>query len=227
MLILGLDTTGRSFSVALLKDGEVLGEISESASRGQAGLVMAALERLFDLAGKKPSGLDGVAVANGPGGFSGVRLGVSIAKGICMGAEKPVAAVSSLACLAFQAMEPGFTVWTVLDSLRDEVYTASYVSGPEGPVETNPASVMKPGELAGSLAGPCVLVGDGAVKYAGLLTADGKARLAEASCHAIRASSVAILGSRLLPAAGPDSADLLGPLYLRLSDARLPERPLR
>ncbi|MBI5845759.1 MAG: tRNA (adenosine(37)-N6)-threonylcarbamoyltransferase complex dimerization subunit type 1 TsaB [Deltaproteobacteria bacterium] len=226
MLILGLDTTGRSFSVALLNDGEVLGEITENAARGQAGLVMDALERLFDLTGKKPSGLDGVAVTNGPGGFSGVRLGVSIAKGICMGAEKPAAAVSSLACLAFQAMEPVGAVWAVLDCLRNEVYAASYVFGPEGPVETSAASVMKPGELAESLSGPCVLVGDGAVKYAGLLTGDGKARLADESSHTIRASSVAILGSRLLPAAEPDSADLLGPLYLRLSDARLPEKPL-
>lgn len=226
MLILGLDTTGRSFSVALLKDGAVLCEISESASRGQAGLVMASLSRLFDLAGEKPSRLDGVAVTVGPGGFSGVRLGVAIAKGLCMGAGKPVAGVSSLACLAFQAMEPGVPVWAVLDCLRGEVYAASYVSGPEGPVETSAASVMKPGELAGKLSGPCVLAGDGAVKYADLLTGDGKARMADEPLHTIRASSAAILGSRLIPSAGPDSADSLAPLYLRLSDARLPERPL-
>jgi len=227
MLILGIDTTGRSLSVALLSGETLLGEITIGAVRGQAGLAMDSISRLFEVAGLNPAQLDGVAVTNGPGGFTGVRLGVSLAKGLCLGLEKPVAAVSSLQALAFQALAPGFTTWAVLDCLKNEVYAASYSQCPDGPVETSQASVMKPEELAERMSGPCLIVGDGALRHEGLLTAGGLARLAPRPCHVIRAATVAMLGSRLLPEAKIDSADSLLPFYLRGSDARLPAKPLR
>ncbi len=229
MLVLALDTTGRSLSAALADGGTPLSEISLSAPGGHQKLVLEAVDALLRLSGLPLSAVEGLAVTTGPGSFSGVRLGVSVMKGLALGLERPVAGVPALSCLAAQAMLAGVSVWALMDSRRGEVYAAGYEPSPEGLVEISAPRVAKPLEIAAEILPPAILVGDGAVRYADVLAADpGRdIRLAPPGTHAVRAATVARLALPLLAAAKADSAETLAPLYLRPSDARLPARPLR
>ena len=132
-LLLVIDTCGPSGSVALGRipgrDLEVYGQ-TELAGRSYSATLIAAIAELLGAAGVGVRDLDGIVVVNGPGSFTGVRVGVSAAKGLAQGAEIPVVALSRLDVLARKAGAP----WAALDAHRGEVYLRRERSGSE-PVE--------------------------------------------------------------------------------------------
>jgi tRNA threonylcarbamoyladenosine biosynthesis protein TsaB len=120
-LLLVIDTSGPSGSVALGRipgrDLEVLGQ-TELAGRTYSATLVSAIAELLHAAGLELSEVDGIVVVNGPGSFTGVRVGVSAAKGLAQGAEIPVIALSRLEVLARKSGVPS----AALDAHRGEVY---------------------------------------------------------------------------------------------------------
>jgi tRNA threonylcarbamoyladenosine biosynthesis protein TsaB len=132
-LFLGFDTCGASGSVTVARatpasgaEIEVLGERA-LAGRSYSAQLMAAIADLLAEAGAKPADLAGIAVMAGPGSFTGVRVGLSTAKGLAQGAEVPVLAVSRLKALAAKAGAP--RVLALLDAGRGEFYAGEYRDG--------------------------------------------------------------------------------------------------
>jgi tRNA threonylcarbamoyladenosine biosynthesis protein TsaB len=148
-LLLAIDTCGPSGSVALGRipgrDVEVLGQI-ELAGRTYSATLVSAVAKLLQSAGAKLDELDGIIVVNGPGSFTGVRVGVSAAKGLAQGSEIPVAALSRLDVLSRKSKVPS----AALDAHRGEVYLRlertreapiEMLAGPEELAAIHPAPV--------------------------------------------------------------------------------------
>ena len=189
MLILAFDTATDIATSALVSDGEVLGERTS-----RAVTLLEDVDALLRQAGAQTRELEGLAVGIGPGSFTGVRIGLSTARGLALALDIPVAGVSTLDALAAGA--PG--ALPVIDARRREVFV--------------PGGVLAPGELEVEAGTLCV--GNGAVRYRDVLEAagaeippDGDERhLPRARFHA-----------RLAGGFGP--AEEIEPRYVRLPDA--------
>ncbi|MBB3225788.1 tRNA threonylcarbamoyladenosine biosynthesis protein TsaB [Luteibacter sp. Sphag1AF] len=125
MNFLAIETSTEACSVALVHGDEVI-ERSEIAPRRHAELVLPMADALLAEAGLSRMALDGIAVGRGPGAFTGVRLGVSLAQGMAMALDVPVVTVSSLEALALEAPEDDASILAVIDARMGEIYVAAY-----------------------------------------------------------------------------------------------------
>lgn len=151
MRVVAVETTSAHGSIALLEDNAVLLEESLDAGSYSTQLI-SALERATTRAGG-PGQIDGFAVANGPGSFTGVRVGLTAIKGLIEVWRKPAAAVSTLAAVA--AAVPQASEWpiAVLDASRGEVYYGVYPKGPLAFVLRQPEGPAGDGESYEDLVG--------------------------------------------------------------------------
>lgn len=192
-LVLAFDTATPVATAALVLDGEVLGERTSRAAS-----VLADADDLLRAAGYGSGDLDGVVVGTGPGSFTGIRIGLAVARGLALGLDVLVAGVSTLDALASGL--PG--ALPLIDARRREVFTLR----DGGPVACLPADLdVEPGT---------VLVGDGAVRYRLQLEAAGAEIPADGDLvHLPRARLHAALAREF------GDADLVEPIYVRLPDA--------
>jgi tRNA threonylcarbamoyladenosine biosynthesis protein TsaB len=191
MLTLAFDTATTVATSALVDDGEVLGE---RMSRAQT--LLEDVDALLRQGGAHPRDLDALAVGIGPGSFTGVRIGLAVARGLALALDVRGAGVSTLDALGAGA--PGAT--PVIDARRKEVFT---LVGGE-PV------VLTPHEVRGG-----VCVGDGAVRYREILEANGaEVPPDDDERHVPRARFHAQLAHDLT------DVESLEPLYLRAPDAK-------
>ncbi len=172
MNLLGIDTSTATISVAVLRDGAVIGERTDQVERNRTGL-LTVVDSLFAELGLSPQSLDAVAVGAGPGSFTGLRIGMATAKGIAFAIGKPLWAVSSLAALAHAALQDDGTVVAVLDARRGEVYAGAYRRHERGVVLVGDERVFAPTEVM-SLAPGAHYTGDAAAVYPDLATLPGR-----------------------------------------------------
>ena len=133
MNFLAIETSTEACSVALVHGDEII-ERSEVAPRRHAELVLPMADALLAEAGLSRTALDGIAVGRGPGAFTGVRLGVSLAQGMAMALDVPVVTVSSLQALALEAPEDDAAVLSVIDARMGEIYVAAWRRQDDGGV---------------------------------------------------------------------------------------------
>ena len=130
--ILTIETATPIGSVALFSGDILLGTIQIRKAQSHAKLITPMIKNLLQDLGLKPNDLDAVAVAKGPGSYTGLRVGVSTAKGLCMAIDKPLLSISSLEGLACQVEElaQSLDAWIcpMIDARRMEVYCAIYDS---------------------------------------------------------------------------------------------------
>lgn len=129
MWLLALETTTRDGSVALLRDDVVVAERPGDPALSHAERLPADFAAVLAVAGLAPSAIDLFAVATGPGGFTGLRIGLAAVQGLALSLNRPVAGVPSLPALAWAALDhapalPHAGVW--LDASRGEVFAAAY-----------------------------------------------------------------------------------------------------
>jgi tRNA threonylcarbamoyladenosine biosynthesis protein TsaB len=124
-LVLNIETATTNCSVSLSKDGEILVlKEDNSLNYSHAETLHVFIKEVFEVAKIKPDEIDAVAVSKGPGSYTGLRIGVSSAKGLCFALNKPLISVSTLESLAHQVnTEKGYIV-PMLDARRMEVYSA-------------------------------------------------------------------------------------------------------
>lgn len=134
MNLLAIETATEACSVALLH-GDALIDRTELAPRRHAELVLPMAEDLLAEAGITRKQLDAIAVGQGPGAFTGVRLAISVAQGLALALDIPVVPVSSLAALAMQAPKNGASILAAIDARREEIYAGVFRSGADGLVE--------------------------------------------------------------------------------------------
>ena len=223
MKILAFETSAKAASAALTENGKLLAESYQNTGMTHSQTLMVMAQDLLKQCGLTARDVDAVAVANGPGSFTGVRIGVAAAKGFAWGREIPCVGVSTLEAMALTLGAWQGYVCPVMDARRSQVYNALFhVSG--GKLERirpdRAIALADLGEELKNLEEPIFLVGDGSnLCYNTLLeTVTGLVLPPEHRMHQ-RASGVALAAEALLAAGGTFSGAELVPNYLRLSQA--------
>jgi tRNA threonylcarbamoyladenosine biosynthesis protein TsaB len=224
MKILAIDTSTRVGSIAvvqgsLLKAQQIL---NVSATHNQR--LLPGIERILADAGWSLDDLDGFAVSLGPGSFTGLRIGLSIIKGLAWATSKPLAGIPTLDALAANVSFVPHKICPILDARKGEIYTAFYRQGDGGiPRRLTSYMAIKPEQLLALISETTVLIGDGLLSYGDYLKRELGSRLVVPPPHlsVIYASSVAWLGWHRLRSGESDDVSTCTPLYVRPSEAEL------
>ena len=223
MKILAFETSAKAASVALLEAGKLLGESYQNTGLTHSQTLMVMAEDLLKACGLTAKDVEAVAVAAGPGSFTGVRIGVAAAKGFAWGAELPCYGVSTLEAMARNlGVYQGYVV-PAMDARRSQVYTAVFHAekGELKRVEADMAiSLQELGEKIKNFEETVFLVGDGALLCYNTLLEEvpGLVLPPEHRMHQ-RAAGVALAAQAMADAGEPGNAGSLTPNYLRLSQA--------
>lgn len=228
MIVLGIDTTTLACSVALLKDDTLLAEATLNIKKTHSERLMPLLDNLLTESGIEREAIEAIAVAAGPGSFTGLRIGVSTARALAQGLDIPVVAVSTLEALAEGIPVPGVLICPLLDARRNQVYTALYQRSAELPSKLK--TMLEPSafaledliELIRKHDSMVVFIGEGLKAYSTELEKAfpaGWAVITPAPFRICRASLVALTGRRLLQENPAVSYLDVLPNYLRLPEA--------
>ena len=168
--ILLIETSTTLCSVALAQDGKITSYRESSAPKAHASLTAVFIQEMLAEHGLTLADCDAICVSKGPGSYTGLRVGVSTAKGLCFGSGKPLLAVGTLATLVAQADEIGGIKYIIpmIDARRMEVYTAVFENGVQI-TETSPMIIDETSFAEYLEQGPCLFIGDGAGKCADVI----------------------------------------------------------
>lgn len=129
MITLAIDSTAKAASAALLRDNTVIAEYTQNTGHTHSETMLPMAEAVMKAAGVTPDTVDLFAISAGPGSFTGVRIGISLIKGMCFGKNKPIAAISSMDTLARNIEGFEGIICPVMDARRNQVYTAIFKDG--------------------------------------------------------------------------------------------------
>lgn len=211
MRVLAFDTTTARGSVAVVQDGEVLGEVRLTAPDSHSTRLLGAIDFLLGALGLSLQSLDGLAVAVGPGSFTGLRVGIATVQGLSLGADRPIAAVPTLDALADRIRGAAPRLIALMDAYRDGINVGTYdrdarpVEGPK---------LVRPEDFLASLPADAAFIGEPSLRY--------RTQIAQAQPHALfperslfLAGSVGRLAIPVLETGKGLPADQVRPLYLR------------
>ena len=223
MLILAFETSAKAASVALMDDKKLLGESYQNTGLTHSQTLMVMAEDLLKQCGRTVADVTAVAVAEGPGSFTGVRIGVAAAKGFAWGGELPCYGVSTLEAMAQSLGVYQGYVCPVMDARRSQVYNALFYVN-QGEVQRirddRAIALADLCEELQSFSEPIFLVGDGSHLTYNTLSEKIPALVLppEHRMHQ-RATGVAILAAKKQAAGETGDGNALTPNYLRLSQA--------
>ena len=218
MKILALETSARAVSVAVTENGVVLASAYQNNGLTHSRTLMPLVESVLREIGMTARDMDLFAVSTGPGSFTGIRIGVSAAKGLAFGAERPVVGVSTLAAMARNVAFADGIVIAAMDARRAQVYEATFRAQGGCLARLTPDRAVSLEDLSREIAGerlPVRIVGDGAELCAQWLSGRGiSCRVAPP--HIVQQNAVSVaLEAAFLPASAYLSAQDLRPTYLR------------
>ena len=226
MIILSIDSSATAASCALTEDNKLISEFFTNTDFTHSRTLAPMIENLLAVAGKTVSDVDLVAVTNGPGSFTGVRIGVSVAKGIAFPDDIPCMAVSTLEAMAYNLTLTDCIVCAVMDARRNQVYNAMFRIR-FGEVErlcddrAIAISELKEEIREKYLGERIILVGDGStITMREVMDLPKSVEMAPEPLRFQRAASVASAAvTRLSAGEKPITGAELLPSYLRLSQA--------
>lgn len=225
MIVLGIETATPYGGAALWVDGGIVAEEANDGAVSHSQRLMPAIERVLHSAKCELSAIDGIAVSIGPGSFTGLRIGLAIAKTLAHSEGKPIVAVSTLEALALRAARADVLIAPMLDARRNEIFGAIFKSSDDGTnlERLSPDVVERPETFAERITMPTIAVGSGALRYAQLLQEHLQKRVifAEGEINHPSAGVVAQLGARKLAEGLAANVLTLEPVYVRKSDAEI------
>lgn len=224
MKILGIDSSGLVASVALVEDETLLAEYTVNYKKTHSQTLLPMLAEIARMISLDMNTLDAVAIAAGPGSFTGLRIGSATAKGLGLALEKPLVAVPTLEALAYGLWGTDKLVCPLMDARRNQVYTGIYAfeAGALKTLEGQMAvDVRQAAEKLNALGREVIFLGDGVPVYRQVLEEclNVPHSFAPAHMNRQRAASVAALGLVLARQGKFETADEHRPEYLRLSQA--------
>ncbi len=229
MVILGIESSAVSASASVVKDGKLLSEAFLNVGLTHSVTLLPLIRQAVEGAGITAEEIDAVAVSNGPGSFTGVRIGVATAKGIAQPTGKKCIPVSTLEAIAYPLSDSECIAVSVMDARCNQVYCALFRCG-KGKMtrltEDDAISLDFLREILKNYNEKTILIGDGAdISYKYLCNDLSDISVASPLIKFQRASSVAFLAAeRLCNNENIKTPDELVPSYLRLSQA---ERELK
>ncbi len=220
MLILAFDTSSKTASVAVLRDEEILYETVLDTGLNHSEVLLPAIEKACVHTGINIADADVLACTLGPGSFTGLRIGAATLKGLMLATGKPAVGISSLAALALNAGISSKMICSVMDAGRGQVYSACFRYPSKGRLEQiTGEQVSNPSDIHYDHQEDVLFVGDGAVKYAGIIAGGKYIEKINVSLKQIRASSVGLLGRGKYLENELLDAETFAPVYLRSADA--------
>ena len=223
MKILALETSAKAVSAAVSEDGKILCSGYQDTGLTHSRTLMPIVEHILKNTGLTVADMDAIAVAAGPGSFTGIRIGVAAAKGLAFAADKPAVGVSTLAAMARNVAFCDGLVVCAMDARRQQVYNALFEAKDGQLTRLTPDRAISLEDLAAELANdprPKTVVGDGAkLCFAHLTEAGISCRLAPAHLVMQNAMSVALEAEAMAAEGGLVSAQALEPVYLRPAQA--------
>ena len=219
MLTLGVETSGRSGSVAICRDGTCLAERPlEKTGRRHAQTLVLEVERILADLDLCADECELVAVSIGPGSFTGLRVGVVFAKTFAYANRCDIAAVDTLACIATTSPSEVNTVYVVDDAQRGELFVGHYTKRPDGHwIATNGIELHNAVRWFAARTTEDVVTGPGVEKY--MERYASTCRILAPEYRTARASVVAKLGQLNFESIGADDFWMLEPFYFRKSAA--------
>jgi len=222
--LLAIETSTQQASVALIGDGGAVIASRRDRVTTHSERLLPLLRELLAEAGVALSAVDGIACGAGPGSFTGLRIGLATAKGLCLGAGLPLLLVSSLEALAWRA-PAGAVAVACIDAFKCEVYAGVFARGAGGELSAiEPEAVLPPERLADRLrarlaAGgpPLHLIGDGAERWPALHLA-GLVRTDRQPPDAVAVGQIALARLRR---GERDALGSAAPTYIRPSEAEM------
>jgi len=224
MIVLGIETATRVCAVALVRDGHVVSEESIEEENVHAEKVLTLMDHALAAAGCSAKEVDAIAVSIGPGSFTGLRIGLSTAKGLASGLGKTLVAVPTLRALAHRVagageVEDPVSVLSVIDARRDEVYCQCFRAEAGALTPLWEESDLSMSDLVGRLDGlDVVATGDGCRKLSAFLNGrqvSARIRFADERIAKCSAASVALLGAELVHEGCRSDPRTLEPLYIK------------
>lgn len=221
MRILAIESSAKSASCALIRDGELEAMNYQNVGLTHSQTLMPMIESMMRNASRTMADVDAIAAAHGPGSFTGVRIGVSTALGLAAGADKPSVGVSTLEAMAWLTAHTGALTVCAMDARRSEVYAAMFTGGERLCDDCAcPASefAARAADNAKKLGKSIICLGDGAELCYNQIKGSGvEVKLAPPHLLRQSAAGVALLAEKMLS----EGRELppLRPVYLRMSQA--------
>ena len=228
MKILGLDSSGLVASVAIVEDQELVAEYTTNYKKTHSQTLLPMLEELRKMVELDLETVDAVAIASGPGSFTGLRIGSATAKGLGLALGKPLVEVPTLEGLAWNLCGTDRVVCPLMDARRNQVYTAAYELRDEKEnfrlhalIPQRPVDIREMLDSLAQLGRPVIFLGDGVPVYRKEIQSrtDLQYPFAPAGNNRQRAASIAALGAVYYAEGKIVSAAEHRPEYLRQSQA--------
>jgi tRNA threonylcarbamoyladenosine biosynthesis protein TsaB len=222
--IIAIDSSGLVASVAILEDETMIAEYTVNYKKTHSQTLLPMLDEIKKMTELDLATIDAIAIAEGPGSFTGLRIGAATAKGLALALRKPLIAVPTVDALAYNLYQTNGLICPMMDARRSQVYTGIYHFDAEGfhvDMKQTPMAVEKLAEHLNQLAKPVILLGDGMPVYREQLKKMLKIEYREAPLHVSRqrAGAVGALAMQYAAEGKFTDAEEFKPDYLRLSQA--------
>lgn len=224
MKILGVDSSGMVASVALVCDDIMVAEYSVNYKKTHSQTLLPMLDEIVRMTEQELSEIDAIAVAAGPGSFTGLRIGSATVKGLGLALDKPVVSVPTCHALAYNMWGTDKLVCPIMDARRNQVYTGIYEfeNGELKIISDQMAVDIKElTDILNDMERTVVFLGDGVPVYKNIIEENMKCSFEFAPSHMNRqrAGAVAALGICYFKQGIYDNANEHKPVYLRKSQA--------
>lgn len=228
MKILGLDSSGLVAGVAVVENDILLGEYTTDYKKTHSQTLLPMLDELSRMIDLDMNTIDAIAIASGPGSFTGLRIGSATAKGLGLALKKPLVEVPTLEGLAWNLWGTDRVVCPLMDARRNQVYTAAYEFLPSGYdytmvniIPQAPADIHEMIDNINEIGRAVIFLGDGVPVYREIIEENIRVSYAyaPAGCNRQRAAGIAALGALYYGMGKTVDAAEHQPEYLRKSQA--------
>lgn len=222
MRFLSIDTSTSAGSILLSQDERILGELNVDSTQTHSARLLPGIDYLLKNSGLELKDLNGFAVINGPGSFTGLRIGLSVVKALAESTGKPVIPVTAFDAWAEKLHEHQGIIVPFLDARRGEVYACVFDRSGQSLTEMMPGTVNRPDLILARIAAEeALFVGDGAFQYSPLIQTPLHPRWRVARSDSFLGRPLARLACQRAQAQQYKSAVDLQAFYIRKSDAEL------
>jgi len=224
--ILGIDTSTKFCNLGLIEDKDVLIEYTiNGLKKKHSSILVPAIKDLLKTMGLKMEEINGIAISIGPGSFTGLRIGLCVAKGLCYARSLPLLGITTLDAMAFPLKEIPYLICPVLESKKDEIYDVVFRGGDslhrvmDYKCEDIQSLLVRLSPLKEKI----IFLGDGIKKYRDIIKEKiGKdALFIDSQLNLPVATSIAFLGLNKLKKGEKDDISTITPFYLRKSQAEI------
>lgn len=220
MKILGIDSSGLVASAAIADEKNIIAEFTVNNKQTHSQTLLPMIEKVVDMSGIELEQIDAIAIAAGPGSFTGLRIGSATAKGIGLALKKPIVSVPTLEGLAYRVSVFDGLICPIMDARRGQVYTGIYKADGDGLTCLSEQKAVDIHDILKELEEydeKVIFLGDGVEVHRE--TIENEFVFAPVHLSKQSAAAVAVLGSIYFEQGKTESADEHKPIYLRKSQA--------